>query len=145
MNSCFRRPLLFLALLIAPALVSASPLKVYSSSSVETFAGKLAAQGQFEFADVPAGTFQKPAVTKWAKLDVPSSIKKEAKEHNVQVGVVLSAEGKVLATCIVSSDCVALEAAAEKQVRKLQFSPAKIDDVAVPFFVVYPVSYRYQP
>ncbi|HLP09579.1 MAG TPA: hypothetical protein VK178_15555 [Opitutaceae bacterium] len=42
-----------------------------------------------------------------------------------------------------SSDCPVLEEPAERQVRAMKFSPAKLDGAAVPTFLVFPVSYRY--
>jgi hypothetical protein len=129
-------------LLVAPIVLSAAPLKVFTGGSVETIAGKLAGKGEFEFAPTPSG-FAKPGVSRYATLEVPKSIRSESREHNVQVGVVLSAKGKVLATCIMASDCPELESPAERQVHEMGFVPAKVDGVAVASFLVFPVSYRY--
>ena len=126
-------------------LASAAPLKVHTGGAIDQIAPKLAGKGEFELVEVPKGEFRKPTVTKYAHLAIPASIKMETKEHNVQVGVVLSSEGKVLATCVVDSNCPELARAAEQQLREMQFSPATVNGTAIPFFFVFPVSYRFQP
>ena len=140
------RNLLVLSVFVSLALLaSAAPLKVHTGGAIDQIAPKLAGKGEFELVAVPAGELRKPMVTKYAHLAVPASIKMETKEHNVQVGVVLSAEGKVLATCVVASDCPELARAAEQQMRQTQFSPATVNGEPIPFFFVFPVSYQYQP
>ncbi|HLP02838.1 MAG TPA: energy transducer TonB [Opitutaceae bacterium] len=129
--------------LVIPLLLSAAPVKVLTGGSVAQIAGKFPPKADLEFVPIPAGEFVRPGVTEYAMLDVPKSIRHEKREHNVQVGVVLSAKGAVLATCILSSDCPVLEGAAERQVRATKFSPAKLDGAAVPAFLVFPVSYRH--
>ncbi|MFT3831439.1 MAG: energy transducer TonB [Opitutaceae bacterium] len=130
------------ALLMLPLVLPAAPLKVLTGGSIAQIAGKFSPQADLEFVPIPAGEFVKPGVTEYARLEVPKSIRSETREHNVRVGVVVSAHGTVLATCIMGSDCPELEGPAERQVRATRFSPAKLDGAAVPAFLVFPVSYR---
>ncbi len=141
-----RKTLVLLVLALLPALLGAAPVKVFVRGGDPTeIAAIFATKGDFEFVAGMAETFQKPTVAKFGKLSLPPSVKWETKEQNVGVGVVLSATGKVLATCIVSSDCAALEAAGERMVRDCKFTPARVGGAPVASYLVFPVSYRYLP
>ncbi len=141
-----RKTLALLVLSFVPVLLAAAPVKVFvRGGDTAAIAAKLAPQGDFELVTGTVEGFQKPTVSKYAVLKPPSSIKMETKEHNVAVGVVLSETGKVLATCIVSSDCAALEPAGERMVRACHFAPARVGGTPVASFLVFPVRYRYVP
>lgn len=135
---------LLLILTVIPAILEAEPVKVYARGDLEKIAELFRDKGSYVFELAPSGRFTNPAVQKYVNLKVPASIKMERKEHNVDVGVVLSAKGEVAATCIVSSDCKALEGAAVEMVRALKFSPFSVDGTPVHFYFVFPVSYRYR-
>jgi hypothetical protein len=135
--------LLFI-LAVIPAILRAEPTKVFARGDLAKIAALFRDKGPFVFELAPSGRFTSPAVLEYVNLKIPASIKMERKEHNVDVGVILSAKGEVAATCIVSSDCKALEGAAVELVQALKFRPVSVDGTPVYFYFVFPVSYRYR-
>jgi len=131
-------------LAVVPVILRADPTKVFARGDLTKIAELFRGRGLYVFELAPSGKFTAPAVVKYSNLNVPDSIRMEKREHNVEVGVILSASGAVAATCIALSDCKALEAPAVEMVRALKFSPVKVDGTPAFFYFVFPVSYRYQ-
>jgi len=138
--------LIFLGL-VSTALAAgspAAPVEVFTSGVVESTAERFTdAKTKFTFTSLPAGEFKKPEVIQYVMLDVPYSIRSERSDHSVDVGVILSDQGKVLATCTVSSNCKALEGAAQKYATAIKIRPASLNGRPVNFFLILPVSYKY--
>lgn len=134
--------LFFIGLVIATA-ASAAPVTVFTAAAPDQTAAHFKGKKQFAFEARPDGQFKAPKVSKWARLDVPASIRAEAKPHNVRVGAIVSAKGRVLAAAIVSSDCAELEGAALAFAEALEFTPATIDGRPICYFCIVPVSYQF--
>ena len=122
----------------------AAPIEVFTRGEAADTAKRFVdAKSSYSFVSLPAGEFKSPVVVQYASLDVPESIKWERSEQKVEVGAIVSDQGKVVATCIVSSNCKALETAARNLATAFRFRPASLNGKPVNFYVIMPVSYQY--
>lgn len=135
--------LVILGLVIASSAYAAQ-LTVFTAIAPDQTAAHFKGKKTFVFEALPNGQFKAPKVSKWARLDIPASIRAEAKPHNVEVGAIVSAKGRVLAAAVVSSDCAALEGPAKAFAKDLEFTPATVDGKPICYFCIVPVSYRFE-
>lgn len=138
------RKIALLAVALCLLGAHAAPVEVFTRGDAADAAKRFVdAKNSYSFVSLPAGEFKSPNVVQYATLNVPDSIKMERSEHEVEVGIIVSDQGKVVATCIVSSNCKALEAAAQNLATALRFRPASLKGQPVSFYVIMPVSYKY--
>lgn len=122
----------------------AAPSEVFASGNIpEAVVKSLNQKTEFSFARLPTGEFSKPAVTQYAQLVPPESIRSERTDHDAEVGVIVSDKGKVVATCIVASNCPNLEKAAQRCAAAHKFRPASLNGKPIYFYLILPLSYKY--
>lgn len=136
--------ILTLAFVFLATVAQATAIKVFTRGGVEGLAEQFKnSKDSYTFVSLSAGELKKPAFVKYAPTIIPRSIHAERKDHNVEIGFIVSDKGAVVATCIVSSNCKVLEDAVKDMLVASKFSPASLDGKPLYFYVTMPFSYKY--
>lgn len=118
---------------------------VYVRGAIEPVAARFAGQKPpHSFVQpAPGEEFKNPTPIKFSHLEVPASIRADRNEHRVDVGMIVSANGDVIAVAVAASNSKPLENAAREMARGFRFSPATLARKPVWCYVELPVTYKY--
>lgn len=140
-------------LLFVPILLSAAPAKAPDIVEIKVYVRQAPAAGTPQFSEpskhftfvVPesGSTFKKAEVEKFGQLRIPPSMREERAEQTVEVGMIVSPKGEVVAVTVISSTYKDFEEAAREMARGTKLKPATLDGKRVYTYCVLPVGYRY--